>query len=169
METIRRRNKVNDACNENWRQDDQTIMNGAIHRINCTPPYWKTEGAVKLQRPVCTKMQELREFYRPTGKLVIKSCRHISKLSSVEISYPSKYYHDRLNSSLANNHFFVVINFPTPLFREIKLVRSFDSQTLIGNIGGYIGLCLGYTILQIPSFIHTLYTKCCQVCARKSV
>ena len=31
-----------------------------------------------------------------------------------------------------------------------------DFQGLIGNIGGYIGLCLGYSILQIPDFIQYL-------------
>ena len=28
-----------------------------------------------------------------------------------------------------------------------------DTQGLIGNIGGYIGLVLGYSLLQIPDFI----------------
>ena len=27
---------------------------------------------------------------------------------------------------------------------------------LIGNIGGYIGLCLGYSILQIPEFVSMM-------------
>ena len=31
--------------------------------------------------------------------------------------------------------------------------RAIDIQALIGNVGGYIGLCLGYSILQIPDFV----------------
>ena len=38
----------------------------------------------------------------------------------------------------------------------ILIYRSIDSHTLIGNIGGYIGLFLGYNFLQIPALI----TKC---------
>ena len=34
-----------------------------------------------------------------------------------------------------------------------------DFQGLIGNVGGYIGLCLGYSILQIPDFIPLLVFK----------
>ena len=34
-----------------------------------------------------------------------------------------------------------------------------DFQGLIGNVGGYIGLCLGYSILQIPDFIQLLVFK----------
>ena len=37
--------------------------------------------------------------------------------------------------------------------------RAIDIQGLIGNIGGYIGLCLGYSILQIPQFIVLILCK----------
>ena len=32
-------------------------------------------------------------------------------------------------------------------------------NTLIGYIGGYIGLILGYSLLQIPDFVVMLYLK----------
>ena len=35
----------------------------------------------------------------------------------------------------------------------ICIYRSIDSHTLIGNIGGYIGLCLGYNLLQAPALV----------------
>ena len=34
--------------------------------------------------------------------------------------------------------------------------RSIDVHSLIGNIGGYIGLCLGYNLLQVPALITTV-------------
>ena len=34
-----------------------------------------------------------------------------------------------------------------------------DSHTLITNIGGYIGLCLGYNLLQLPALITTVFRK----------
>ena len=36
---------------------------------------------------------------------------------------------------------------------DINLYRSIDSHALIGNIGGYVGLCLGYNFLQVPALI----------------
>ena len=41
----------------------------------------------------------------------------------------------------------------TPCFRAI------DIQVLIGNVGGYIGLCLGYSFLQIPDFFVYILSK----------
>ena len=34
-----------------------------------------------------------------------------------------------------------------------------DIQTLIGHISGYIGLCLGYSLLQIPGFDFMVFRK----------
>ena len=34
--------------------------------------------------------------------------------------------------------------------------RAINEQTLVGNIGGYLGLFLGYSILQIPNMIQML-------------
>ena len=44
-----------------------------------------------------------------------------------------------------------------PLY--IAFNRAIDINSLIGNIGGYIGLCLGYSLLQIPLFIKKMITK----------
>ena len=37
--------------------------------------------------------------------------------------------------------------------------REIDMQALIGNVGGYIGLCLGYTILQIPEYLQAVFHR----------
>ena len=37
--------------------------------------------------------------------------------------------------------------------------RAIDFQALVGNVGGYIGLCLGYNFLQIPGLILVLSRK----------
>ena len=31
--------------------------------------------------------------------------------------------------------------------------REVDWLSLVGNIGGYVGICLGYCLLQLPEFI----------------
>ena len=38
-------------------------------------------------------------------------------------------------------------------YAEFLFFRAIDIQGLIGNVGGYIGLFLGYSFLQIPDFI----------------
>ena len=37
--------------------------------------------------------------------------------------------------------------------------KAIDWQQLIGNVGAYIGMCLGYTLLQLPGALKYLLTK----------
>ena len=39
---------------------------------------------------------------------------------------------------------------------DIHFHRSIDVHSLIGNIGGYIGLCLGYNLLQVPALLSMI-------------
>ena len=45
--------------------------------------------------------------------------------------------------------------------------RAFDVQALVGNISGYIGLCLGYSLLQIPQLVIMIFFKAKRYCLNK--
>ena len=36
-------------------------------------------------------------------------------------------------------------------------IRAYNIETLIANVGGYVGLFLGYAILQTPEFFVKVY------------
>ena len=38
-------------------------------------------------------------------------------------------------------------------------LRAINAQALVGNIGGYLGLFTGYSILQLPSILHAFTRK----------
>ena len=40
---------------------------------------------------------------------------------------------------------------------SFRLFRAIDLEALVGSIGGYIGLCLGYSILQLPEFLSSVF------------
>ena len=41
-------------------------------------------------------------------------------------------------------------------FHETKQIRAYDIGSLIANIGGYIGMFLGYALLNLPRFFITV-------------
>ena len=52
------------------------------------------------------------------------------------------------------------------LFHLIK--RAIDINSLIGNIGGYVGLLLGMSILQIPTLLGQLFRNLMKVYMNKT-
>ena len=53
----------------------------------------------------------------------------------------------------------VEIHFKSPLYKEIKQIKDFCLESWVGNVGGYIGLFLGYAICQLPELIDYVITK----------
>lgn len=39
------------------------------------------------------------------------------------------------------------------------LYRAIGLQALVGNVGGYIGLCLGYNFLQLPGLLMAIIKR----------
>ena len=51
----------------------------------------------------------------------------------------------------------VTIKLKFPLtYMEIRHEKAYDMQSLVGNAGGYVGLFLGYAILQLPDLLLKL-------------
>ena len=89
----------------------------------------------------------------------IRPCRMMSTISYSLSEFGATKHGLEYGEEYEHNHFSLVLYFPNENYKEIRLVRAFDIQSLIGNAGGYIGLCLGYTILQLPSFFTYLIGK----------
>ena len=43
-------------------------------------------------------------------------------------------------------------------FREVEQIRAYDFEYLVGNVGGYIGMFLGYAISNLPRFFLDIIT-----------
>ena len=52
-----------------------------------------------------------------------------------------------------NDIFEVTLEFMGDTYMEIEQVRSYGLQDVVGDIGGYLGLFLGFSLLQIPDIL----------------
>ena len=58
--------------------------------------------------------------------------------------------------SRPDSRFMVMVHFPNRKYRQITHVQEYGIESLVGNIGGYIGLFLGYSLLHFPTFVMKL-------------
>ena len=42
-------------------------------------------------------------------------------------------------------------------FLETTQVKAYDTKSLVGNIGGYVGMILGYALLNIPGILTEIF------------
>ena len=152
MKTINYRNKLSNPCHSDWLNNDENILRDMAWNIGCVPPYFRHE----LDGPKCTDQKQLiswrdnltRFHHTPYIKKiipcrVIRSLRFTSKIST--------------ESGNEKNVFYVIARYPE-YYMEIKHVRQYNFESLIGNAGGYLGLFLGYALLQLPACTIMAYS-----------
>ena len=136
VELLRRRNKNNDPCLEGGALFDHMVLKEHHDTVGCSPPYQTSD------KPRCTtkkqlndskyEMSEMRNRYQKTVK---RPCEELANIvfGADEIQFSDGEY----NGSL---QFYYL--FPEKV-KVIQQIKSVDLHSLIGNIGGYIGLFLG--------------------------
>ena len=147
VEKIRRRNKKIHPCNENWMNHDFDILKDHAKFAGCTPPYHRSIDSIpscstqdQIQRSLFTLRLDNYGKYPP--------CQGIER---VDYHYQEPSMKNTVWSGFGK--FWIGLYLNNQKFKEVEQTQKIDLNGLIGYIGGYIGLILGYSILQIPDLI----------------
>ena len=147
IEFLKRRRNRNHDCLENWKNFDSLVLRQHVRKFGCQLPYARPKGDEMTKRvdyPICEDAKQMEismyDFYKAKNDYYPKACHRISRLN---------YF---IKSPPANKKWSLAILYP----EEIKIItqsKEVDVHSLIGNIGGYIGLFLGnegfYKLLRI--------------------
>ena len=171
MEVMDQRNTRRTPCIENSIEDDPALKAALIGVMNCTPPYWIQAHDIIGSK--CSAQEEIRKFYMFDIGTYAFPCRRLNHINFDYSEYPDAYIDNRLNTkslkcrrkhpgSLIRNvsldSFYVGLMFRRETYKETSLTRQFDMQSLIGNAGGYVGMCVGYSLSQLPQLIVNIFS-----------
>ena len=97
---------------------------------------------------MCNTTEDIKNAKLTYGKTVtidyMKPCNRISKLN-----FDGNYSQEKRGWR-------IYITFPD----EVKLIiqsKEVDIHGLVGNVGGYLGLFMGYAIVQAPTLLFNVY------------
>ena len=172
VEFSRRRDKSNSPCLEVERYDLDTILEKQIlSSIGCRPFY--LERIKKY--PPCTSQAKMKKVFKNSMKLLTNenvlesvppSCVDIEKVviqdDVIENDNDEEIgWFENMKDHIHNNSvwFRVSVIYEKQTYREIRQVRAYSVQSLVGNVGGYIGLFVGYSLLQIPELFKNVYNS----------
>ena len=158
MDVLRRRKKKDDDCFDKEDYDGK-IEGTIIEKFGCRPVTW---GANRSE-PLCTDKKILQEiqaedwdqlFRLTTNKTYLEPCRTIKKF---QIDYVEEDVPSGKGDDVDEGWFTIEFVIMTNTFTEVKQVRKYSIQSLVGNAGGYIGLCLGYAMWNIPTITMDIW------------
>ena len=133
MEVLTHRNKRNDPCNEDWKNDDLNFTEQVLGNIGCSPP--QLLNVTKL--PICSTKEKLSECHKilnyPTTLDLRKyaiPCREIEKL---QYEYTEDYATTQNDDGTSGQYFQVRLYFADTTYKYIEQVM-YKRQWIRGNI-----------------------------------
>ena len=133
LEVLKRRQKNSEPCVAYWNDFDETYKRQHLSEFSCTPPY--------LSQP-----KDFPQCFNQTQ--MNKSVYEVFRIRSKDSYYPPCVGMSKIDYDFFNNFpkqeglLQITIGYP----EQVKIItqsQAVDVHTIIGNIGGYIGLFLG--------------------------
>ena len=153
VETVTRRNKHSQRCIENWKQHDDLVHLEIMQNVHCRPVHWN-DNSLKL--PICSDSKVYldldKNFFGPqeSSQHIPVPCKTIEKIYS---SHKFDYASFSNAEDFLSSQYTLSVNFQTKNYMKIEQIRAIDFQSVVGNIGGYLGLFIGCSLLQVPKMI----------------
>ena len=145
---IRRRS----ACDSTIEDYDTYLTNQVINKTKCVPPYWK-KMMNKSGLRMCTSNYELKIAYRYTQDW--KSVTEAEQAARPCVDMYNIVGWNWLDpvGTQKSNESQIKFYYQEEYYQELKYLPDFDLETFISNIGGFVGIFLGYSMMQFPELI----------------
>ena len=159
MEVIQRRQKRGSECLD-VEDYDAKKKEDIMLEVGCRPYFWShstVDRMCKSQGEISRIMTRIMEIFLRLkhAEHEIPPCTDIKKL---QIDHIVKTTTNTVREELGvkgdkyttNDTWFEIrLEIQTDSFKEIRQKRAYSPQNLIGNLGGYLGLFIGFTLLDL--------------------
>ena len=127
-----------------------------MNHLNCIPSYWRsivedgknfvncTDEKLKLIHSYIMDRENTPFMYKPSCASTIISA--ITEKTTMEnfCQYTEDFWRFR-------------IFYPQKIFTQIISTREVPAEGLVSGIGGFIGMCLGISLMQLPDLLFSKY------------
>ena len=161
--TFKSRNKPNEPCNDKNADDGETFRTKVIQDVNCRPSYWNSLAIHseydKANIPLCTTSDELRKVYGHIKNLFNILLSAQLPCTEMFISTHSRSIPTESEMEAGNGEIHILIRYTTSRYQQITNSRDFDFDSMFSAIGGFVGIFLGYSLLQATELIEMSLIK----------
>ena len=153
---LRKRPDSNSPCDAHLYNDDLQTLIETIKQIGCVPIYWKELIPKDLGVLECRTKEELQDAYyyvshfKEIQELHDPPCVNMKPLAMHTITAPD--YSKGTYDNLGNVRF----EYQERYYQEIKNVQEFGFESFWSAVGGFVGIFMGYSILQLPDLLAKL-------------
>ena len=130
---------------------DKWIVLNITAELQCNPPYWMAND----KYPTCQNQTELEKGQKMFWSYFygnVETNHPCTEIQKVDIDYE-----ETDDVSLGPDETRIQVYYLSSTYKEIRQMKAYTIMMLFGNVGGFVGLLLGYALIQIPSLIHSTF------------
>ena len=164
---LRKRTGANVPCDGKLRNDDLRLQSEIMKHIQCIPIYWKNIVGSNLNLKICNSPEDLEKAYYHIQRYIRIFSTYKPPCVSIEIS--SKYDNKEENESKDPQIKFI---YTDSHYAQIANTENYGFESFVSGVGGFVGIFLGYSILQLPellSLLPTLFRKFREHCKKGKI
>ena len=154
VSVLRKRADAKIPCDDNLEDDDNRFKEEVIRMVGCIPIYWKSFTLAHGSFNFCQRSSEMLETFdaiKRTEKTMArykKPCNYME--ASVAITQQPRI------TERVDNIVFVELYYMKNLYQEITNFRDFGFESFWSSVGGFVGIFVGYSLLQLPEIFGGL-------------
>ena len=154
---LKKRHDANVRCNISLIDDDLEFKIRVSEKIGCMPVYWKQMIRHETSLKPCRNHVAYQQIYS-----VIKNFNTFMSSYDrpcIELMTTINTQETPGKDGLHEGIFRLIIPYATDEFQEIQNVKDLGFETLWSSAGGFIGIFLGYSLLQVPEIFEIDWKK----------
>ena len=151
---LRKRPNSNIPCKNHLNKlDDVNYMETIMKSVGCMPIYWQDIRGLSMRRE-CESPSELKQIYQ-----------HIQNYKDILVSYDSPCVEMSVATKLDEKEENkwdepqIKVIYTKATYQNIENSESFNDESFLSGVGGFIGIFLGYSILQIPELLGSVFAR----------
>ena len=149
---LRKRSAQNDRCNKDIDDHDSFLLNSVSNETGCIPPYWSSILRASSSLCECSSPDQLKKAYSLT--------KDIKKILENRLSPCLDMFNSVIKNEAGINDWeicekctYLEIEYMDKYYEEIKEIKEFGFEDFVSGLGGFIGIFLGYSLMQIPQLL----------------
>ena len=143
-------------CIQDWKNYDALMQEKHIDTIGCKAPYQKT-----IQDwPICNSQEKMRKTLFPIQTGLSSPCRTVETINARKTETYDKnlgpehqYQNMKIHGKIWKEWFGVTYQFLSDKFTIKINKKEMDFESLVGYIGGYVGLFAGFAFAELPGML----------------
>ena len=148
---VRKRPDSSGTCNREIKDYDLYLQRIIIEKNKCVPLFWKEKFSGVTGLKDCTAQEQFKNVYDAIKD--INKIKEQHDIPCIEVHLVTAWNSVEAKGSSSENETYVRFRYKDKYYQEIIHLEEFGPESFISNMGGFLGIFLGYSMLQVPDLL----------------